>query len=95
MLEGIMVAVMTWHLKRRSHMNELIGTIVRELVDRPGDVVVSTIEGSHTTVVELRVAKEDIGKVIGREGRTAQAIRTILSAVSTKARRRAVLEIVE
>jgi uncharacterized protein len=76
-------------------MNELIGYIAQQLVDRPDEVVVSTVEGSHTTVVELRVAKEDIGKVIGREGRTAQAIRTILSAVSTKAKRRAVLEIVE
>ena len=76
-------------------MDELIGYIAQQLVDRPGEVVVSTVEGSHTTVVELRVAKEDIGKVIGREGRTAQAIRTILSAVSTKAKRRAVLEIVE
>jgi len=83
------------HQKRRMHMNELIGFIAQQLVDRPEDVVVSKVEGSHTTVLELRVAKQDIGKVIGREGRTAQAMRTILSAVSTKARKRAVLEIVE
>ncbi|RJQ83308.1 MAG: KH domain-containing protein [Desulfobacteraceae bacterium] len=76
-------------------MNELISFIAQQLVDRPGDVSVSKVEGSHTTVLELHVAKEDIGKVIGKDGRTAQAMRTILNAVSTKARKRAVLEILE
>jgi uncharacterized protein len=76
-------------------MDQLISFIAQQLVDQPEDVIVSKIEGSHTTVLELQVAKGDIGKVIGREGRTAQAMRTILSAVSTKARKRAVLEIVE
>ncbi len=76
-------------------MDELIGFIVQHLVDHPEQVVVSKVEGNQTTVFELKVAKEDIGKVIGREGRTALALRTILNAVSTKAHRRAVLEIVE
>jgi uncharacterized protein len=76
-------------------MDQLITMIAQQLVDRPEDVHVSQVEGSHTTVLELRVAKGDIGKVIGRDGRTAQAMRTILNAVSTKSRRRSVLEIVE
>lgn len=76
-------------------MNELIGRIAQELVDFPDDVNVSAIEGSYTTVVELRVAKADVGKVIGRDGRTALAMRTILSAISAKANKRAILEIVE
>jgi predicted RNA-binding protein YlqC (UPF0109 family) len=76
-------------------MDQLISFIAQQLVDRPGDVVVTKVEGSHTTVLELQVSKEDIGKVIGKEGRTALAMRTILNAVSTKARKRAVLEILE
>jgi uncharacterized protein len=76
-------------------MDQLISFIAQQLVDRPEDVMVSQVVGSHTTVLELHVAKEDIGKVIGKDGRTAQAMRTILNAVSTKSRRRSVLEIVE
>jgi uncharacterized protein len=76
-------------------MDQLISMIAQQLVDRPEAVSVSEVVGSHTTVLELHVAKEDIGKVIGKEGRTAQAMRTILNAVSTKSRRRSVLEIVE
>jgi uncharacterized protein len=76
-------------------MDQLISFIAQQLVDRPEDVMVSQVVGSHTTVRELHVAKEDIGKVIGKDGRTAQAMRTILNAVSTKSRRRSVLEIVE
>ena len=76
-------------------MEQLIKIIAQQLVDRPGDVTVNKIEGSQTTVLELQVAKEDIGKIIGKEGRTAQAMRTILNAVSTKVRKRAVLEIIE
>jgi len=76
-------------------MNELIGTIARQLVDNPDDVNVSTVEGNQITVYELRVAKEDLGKVIGRYGRNAGALRTILNAVSSKIRKRAILEIVE
>ena len=76
-------------------MKELIKSIAQQLVDRPQDVKVTTIEGSHTTVFELRVAKQDIGKVIGKQGRTAMAMRTILGAVGSKLRKRAILEIVE
>jgi uncharacterized protein len=65
------------------------------MVDNPGEVSVSEIEGNQTTVLELKVAKNDLGKVIGKQGRNAQAIRTILSAVSAKTKKRVVLEIVE
>ncbi len=73
----------------------LIYGIAQALVDHPELVQVNVVEGEKTTVIELRVAREDLGKVIGREGRTARAIRTILNAVATKLRRRAVLEILE
>jgi predicted RNA-binding protein YlqC (UPF0109 family) len=78
-----------------TQMDELVSQIAQSLVDRPQDVVVNTIEGNHTTVLGLRVAKEDIGKVIGRQGRTAQAMRTLIGAVSAKVKKRAVLEIAE
>jgi hypothetical protein len=65
------------------------------LVDNPEKVRVSEIVGEQTSVIELRVSKEDLGKVIGKQGRTARAMRTILSAASTKIRKRAVLEIIE
>lgn len=73
----------------------LIEYIARALVDRPDQVKVSEVEGEKTSVIELTVAKEDLGKVIGKQGRTARAIRTILSAASTKIRKRSVLEIIE
>jgi predicted RNA-binding protein YlqC (UPF0109 family) len=76
-------------------MKDLITEIVQALVDQPGEVSVNEIGGSHTTVLELRVAKTDMGKVIGKQGRTAQAMRTILSAASGKTRKRYILEIVE
>ena len=76
-------------------MKDLITEIVRALVDQPDHVLVTEIKGDHTNVLELSVAKADMGKVIGRKGRTAQAIRTILSAASGKARKRFVMEIVE
>ncbi len=76
-------------------MKNLIVIIAKALVDKPDDVEVSEVEGEQTTVIELKVAKEDLGKVIGKEGRTARALRTILSAASTKIRRRSVLEIIE
>jgi uncharacterized protein len=78
-----------------SGMKELIAYIARALVDKPDEVVVSEIEGEQTSVLELKVAKEDLGKVIGKQGRTARAMRTILSAASTKIRKRSVLEILE
>jgi len=76
-------------------LRDLIDFMARALVDNPEKVKVSEIEGEQTSVIELRVAKEDLGKVIGKQGRTARAMRTILSAASTKIRKRAVLEIIE
>ena len=76
-------------------MKDLIIEIVQALVDQPDHVLVTEIEGDHTNVLELSVAKSDMGKVIGRQGRTAQAIRTILSAAAGKARKRFILEIIE
>jgi len=76
-------------------MKELIGYIARALVDKPEEVVVTELEGEQTSVIELKVAKEDLGKVIGKQGRTARAMRTILSAASTKINKRSVLEIIE
>jgi uncharacterized protein len=76
-------------------LKELVEFMARALVDNPDKVKVSDIEGEQTSVIELRVAKEDLGKVIGKQGRTARAMRTILSAASTKIRKRAVLEIIE
>jgi len=69
--------------------------IARSLVDNPEQVSVSEVEGEQTSVLELKVAKEDLGKVIGKQGRTARAMRTILGAASTKTKKRAVLEILE
>ena len=76
-------------------MKDLITEIVQALVDQPERVSVREIAGSQTTVLELRVAKTDLGKVIGKQGRTAQAIRTILGAAAGKIRKNYVLEIVE
>ncbi len=76
-------------------MKELIEYIAKALVDSPDLVKVSEIEGEKTSVIELNVSKDDLGKVIGKQGRTARAMRTILSAASTKVRKRAVLEIIE
>ncbi len=76
-------------------LRELIEYIAKSLVDNPEAVKVHEVEGEQTSVLELRVAKEDLGKVIGKQGRTARAMRTILGAASTKARKRSVLEILE
>ncbi len=76
-------------------LKELVEYMSRALVDQPDQVEVSEVDGEQTTVIELKVAKEDLGKVIGKQGRTAQAMRTILGAVSTKLRKRSVLEIIE
>jgi uncharacterized protein len=76
-------------------MKELIKYIAQALVDNPDVVEVSEVLGEQTSVIELRVAKEDLGKVIGKQGRTAKAMRTILSAASTKMHKRTVLEIIE
>ncbi|MDJ0830086.1 MAG: KH domain-containing protein [Desulfobacterales bacterium] len=76
-------------------MKELIEYIARALVDHPDHVSVAEVEGNQTSVLELKVAKEDLGKVIGKQGRTARAMRTILSAASAKIKKRTVLEIIE
>jgi uncharacterized protein len=76
-------------------MKELIKYIAQSLVDNPDKVEVNEIIGEQTCVIELRVEKEDLGKVIGKQGRTAQAIRTILSCASAKLHKRAFLEIIE
>ncbi len=76
-------------------MKEMIEYIAKALVDNPDQVHVTEIVGSQTSVLELRVAKEDLGKVIGKRGRSANAIRTILSGVSAKIKKRTVLEIID
>ena len=76
-------------------MKDLISDIVKALVDQPEQVTVTEIETGNTVILKLSVAKSDMGKVIGKQGRNAQAIRTILSAAAGKAKKRYVLEIVE
>ena len=76
-------------------MKDLIEHIAKALVDYPEQVSVNVMEGSQSIVLELNVAKVDLGKVIGKQGRTAKAIRIILGATSAKAKKRAMLEIVE
>lgn len=76
-------------------LKELLEVMIRALVDIPDQVNISEIVGEQTTVFELVVAKEDVGKVIGKQGRNAKAIRTILTAASTKLRKRSVLEIID
>ena len=76
-------------------MKELITYIAKALVDNPEEVKVTEVEGDQTSVLELKVAKEDLGKVIGKQGRTARAMRTILNAASAKVKKRTVLEIIE
>lgn len=76
-------------------MKELIENIAKALVDKPEDVAVAEVEGERTTVYELRVAQSDLGKVIGKQGKTARAMRTLLGAAGTKLGKRCVLEILE
>ena len=76
-------------------MKELLELIARSLVDRPDEVEVTEVEGEQTTVLELKVATEDLGKVIGKQGRTARSIRTILASSGMKRKKRIVLEIIE
>ena len=76
-------------------MKELLELIARALVDNPDEVVVTEVEGEQTTVLELRVSREDLGKVIGKQGRTARAIRTLLGSAGMKLRKRIVFEIIE
>jgi predicted RNA-binding protein YlqC (UPF0109 family) len=81
--------------KGQSELSRMIEIIARTLVDLPDEVSVAEVVGENTTVIELRVAKSDIGKIIGKEGKTAKAIRTLLLGAATKIKRRTVLEIVE
>lgn len=76
-------------------LKNLVLVMAKALVDDVDQVEVTCVEGEQTTVVELKVVKSDLGKVIGKEGRTARSLRTILSASATKLRKRAVLEIIE
>ncbi len=76
-------------------MKELVEQIAKALVDNPDQVQVRAVEGEQVTVLELRVAQSDLGKVIGKQGRTARSIRTILAAAGTKVRKRFTLEILE
>ena len=76
-------------------MKELIKHIAQALVDHPEQVEISEVEGKQSTVLEIKVAKEDIGKIIGKQGRTAQAIRTILNAASGKKKKRTIMAIIE
>ena len=76
-------------------MKDLVTRIAQALVDHPEQVSVTELEGNQTTVLELKVAKEDLGKVIGKEGRSARAMRTILGAAAAKIKKRTVLEIIE
>jgi predicted RNA-binding protein YlqC (UPF0109 family) len=78
-----------------SSLKDLVEFMAKSLVDKPEEVEVNELVGEQTTVVELKVAKEDLGKVIGKQGRTARSMRTILNAASTKLHKRSVLEIVE
>jgi predicted RNA-binding protein YlqC (UPF0109 family) len=82
-------------IKTQGELSRMIEVIAKTLVDLPEDVSVAEVVGENTTVIELRVAKSDIGKIIGKEGKTAKAIRTILMGAATKIKRRTVLEIVE
>jgi predicted RNA-binding protein YlqC (UPF0109 family) len=76
-------------------MKQLVEDIAKALVDQPDRVQVKEVEGEQTTVLELRVAQEDLGKVIGKQGKTARAMRTLLAAAGMKIRKRFVLEILE
>ncbi len=76
-------------------MKDLVGYIVAALVDNPEQIVIEEVVGNQASVLELKVAKEDLGKIIGKKGRTAQAVRTILNASSAKTKKRTIFEIVE
>ena len=76
-------------------LKTLVEYIARSLVDNPDHVDVNEIEGEKTTILELRVDEDDLGKIIGRHGRTAKAMRTVINAAATKEQKRAVLEILE
>ena len=76
-------------------MKDLIEIMAKALVDKPEEVITTEIKGQQSSVIELKVAKEDIGKVIGKQGRTAQALRSILLSASNKIKKRCILEILD
>jgi uncharacterized protein len=76
-------------------LEDLIAYVTRALVDHPDQVSVNSIAGDRTTVFELRVAPEDLGQIIGKQGRTIRAVRAILAAATTRSNQRAVLEVLE
>lgn len=78
-----------------ANLKDLVEFMAKSLVDNPDKVEVNEVASEQTTVIELKVAKEDLGKVIGKQGRTARAMRTVLNAAGTKMQKRSVLEIVE
>jgi hypothetical protein len=78
-----------------TQMDELVNQIARSLVDRPQDVLVNAVESGHSMVLELHVAKEDLGKIIGKKGRTAQALRVLIGAAGAKTKKRTLLEIID
>lgn len=82
-------------VSEEARMKELVELIAKALVDNPEQVTVAEVEGEQTTVLELRVAPSDLGKVIGKQGRTARCIRTLLGAAGMKLKKRFVLEILE
>lgn len=82
-------------MQEEPKLEELLTYLARNLVDEPDEVRVNVVEGDRATVYELQVAEDDLGKVIGKDGRTARAIRTLLAATSARVRRRAILEILE
>jgi predicted RNA-binding protein YlqC (UPF0109 family) len=81
--------------KGDSAMKDLVGYIASALVDNPNEIAIEEVVGNQATALELKVAKRDLGKIIGKKGRTVQAIRTILNASSAKTKKRIILEIVE
>lgn len=76
-------------------LKDLVEFVAKALVDKPEEVQVTEVEGEQASILELRVAKDDLGKVIGKQGRTVRAMRTLLGAASSKAKKRTVLEILE
>lgn len=83
------------HGNGSTSLRDLVEFLAKSLVDYPDQVNVREVAGEYSTVIELKVAKEDLGKIIGKQGRTARSLRTLLSAAATKANRRAILEIIE
>lgn len=82
-------------LDKKDSLKDLVEFVVKHLVDNPDDVNVSVVNGEQATIIELKVAQVDLGKVIGKQGRTAKALRTLVHGIATKQKKRAILEILE